>query len=140
MSVMYTAKVTAEGGRTGIAKSDDGNLEVTLTTPKSMGGDGAPGTNPEQLFAAGYSACFLGALKFIAGMQKVKIPADATVTVTVDFMKREDEIGFKIAPSVAVSLPGLDRDVAGKLVEAAHKACPYSHALRTTFEPEAVLL
>jgi len=137
MSVLYTANATAFGGRAGTAKSDDGNLEVTLTMPKSMGGDGAPGTNPEQLFAAGYSACFLSALKFVAGSEKVKLPADVSVSVSVGVGPREG--GFEIHPSVSVSIPGLDRAVAEGLVAKAHQVCPYSHAMRSAKEIPAVL-
>ncbi|MGG2476648.1 Ohr family peroxiredoxin, partial [Rhizobium sp. BR5] len=100
MPILYTTKASATGGRAGNAKSEDGVLDVTLTVPKELGGDGAVGTNPEQLFAAGYSACFLGALKFVAGKQKVKIPEDTTVTATVGIGPREDGTGFGIEVSL----------------------------------------
>ena len=94
MSVLYTAHAQASGGRTGTAHSDDGRLEVTLSTPKELGGDGGKGTNPEQLFAAGYSACFLGAMKFVAGQEKVKLPEDLSVAADVGIGPREDGGGF----------------------------------------------
>src|SRR3546814_18404131 len=97
MKILYTTKASAMGGRAGHAKSEDGVLDVDLTTPKEMGGDGARGTNPEQLFAAGYSACFLGALKAAARKEKVDIPADATVSAQVGIGPRDDGKGFGIA-------------------------------------------
>lgn len=134
MPILYTTKATATGGRAGNAKSENGALDVTLTVPKELGGDGATGTNPEQLFAAGYSACFLGALKNVAGKHKVKIPEDTTVTATVGVGPREDGTGFGIDVSLSVNIPGLDKAEAEKLVAAAHIVCPYSHALRTSTE------
>jgi Ohr subfamily peroxiredoxin len=139
MPILYTTKASATGGRAGHAVSENGVLDVTLTVPKELGGDGATGTNPEQLFAAGYSACFLGALKFVAGKEKVKIPEDATVTATVGIGPREDGTGFYISPSISVNLPGIDRETGEKLVAAAHIVCPYSHALRTSTEVSATL-
>ena len=139
MPILYTTKASATGGRAGRAVSENGVLDVTLTVPKELGGDGATGTNPEQLFAAGYSACFLGALKFVAGKEKVKIPDDATVTATVGIGPRDDGTGFYISPSISVNLSGVDREVAEKLVAAAHIVCPYSHALRTATEIPATL-
>jgi Ohr subfamily peroxiredoxin len=134
MPILYTTKATSTGGRVGSSKSEDGNLAVTLTSPKELGGDGAPGTNPEQLFAAGYSACFLGALKFVAGQAKVKIPAETTVTATVGLGPREDGGGFGIEVSLSVNIPGLDRATAEDLAAKAHIVCPYSHAMRTSTE------
>lgn len=134
MPILYTTKASATGGRAGNAKSEDGVLDVTLTVPKELGGDGARGTNPEQLFAAGYSACFLGALKAVAGKQKVKIPEDTTVTATVGIGPREDGTGFGIEVSLKVNIPGLEREKAEELVAAAHIVCPYSHAMRTSTE------
>lgn len=136
MPILYTTKATAVGGRAGSAKSHDGNLAVTLTMPKELGGDGAPGTNPEQLFAAGYSACFIGALKFVAGQAKVKIPAETSVTATVGIGPRADGGGFGIEVSLAVSIPGLDAATAEDLIAKAHMVCPYSHAMRTSTEVE----
>jgi len=139
MSILYTTKASATGGREGRAVSENGVLDVTLTTPKELGGNGATGTNPEQLFAAGYSACFLGALKYAAGQQKVKVPEDATVTATVGIGPRDDGTGFGIEVSISVDLPGVERDLAEKLVAAAHIVCPYSHAMRTATEVSAKL-
>ncbi|TWD48252.1 Ohr subfamily peroxiredoxin [Agrobacterium vitis] len=139
MSILYTTKASATGGREGRAISENGVLDVTLTTPKELGGNGATGTNPEQLFAAGYSACFLGALKFAAGQQKVKVPEDAKVTATVGIGPRDDGKGFGIEVSISVDLPGIDREVGEKLVAAAHIVCPYSHAMRTSTEVSATL-
>jgi osmotically inducible protein OsmC len=130
MPILYTTKASATGGRSGSAKSEDGVLAVTLTTPKQLGGDGAPGTNPEQLFAAGYSACFLGALKFVAGKEKVAIPADATVTATVGIGPRDDGQGFGIEAALAIHVPGLDKATVQSLAEKAHIVCPYSHATK----------
>jgi lipoyl-dependent peroxiredoxin len=139
MSILYTTKASATGGREGHAASEDGVLDVKLTTPKELGGNGATGTNPEQLFAAGYSACFLGALKFAAGQQKVKVPEDAKVTATVGIGPRDDGKGFGIEVSISVDLPGIDRETGEKLVAAAHIVCPYSHAMRTSTEVSATL-
>ncbi len=130
MKILYTTSATSIGGRSGHARSADGLLDVTLTTPKALGGDGAAGTNPEQLFAAGYSACFLGALKFVAGKEKVTIPEDARVTATVGIGPRNDGTGFSIDVDLEVSIPGLDAASARALVDKAHVVCPYSHATR----------
>ena len=134
MPILYTTRATSTGGRVGTSKSEDGNLSVNLTSPKELGGDGAPGTNPEQLFAAGYSACFLGALKYVAGQAKVKIPAETTVTATVGIGPREDGGGFGIEVALTVTIPGIDREVAEDLAAKAHIVCPYSHAMRTSTE------
>lgn len=129
IKTLYTTSATATGGREGRAVSDDGNLDVTLSTPKELGGAGGEGTNPEQMFAAGYAACFLSAMKFIAMQQKIALPADASVTATVGIGPRED-LGFGLEVGLKISLPGLDKDVSAKLVETAHVTCPYSHATR----------
>jgi osmotically inducible protein OsmC len=134
MPILYTTKATSTGGRVGSSKSEDGYLAVTLTSPKELGGDGAVGTNPEQLFAAGYSACFLSALKFVAGQAKVKIPAETTVTATVGVGPREDGTGFGIDVALSVHIPDLDTATAEDLVAKAHIVCPYSHAMRTSTE------
>jgi Ohr subfamily peroxiredoxin len=115
------------GGREGTARSDDGLLDVKLAPPPGLGGKGGA-TNPEQLFAAGYSACFIGALKFVAGQKKVAVPADTTVDAEVDIGPIPN--GFGIAARLNVSLPGLDRAVAQDLIDAAHIVCPYSNATR----------
>lgn len=130
MAILYTAHASATGGRTGNAKSDDGRLEVTLSTPKELGGDGGAGTNPEQMFAAGYSACFLGAMKFVAGQQKLKLPEETQVAADVGIGPRDDGTGFGIAVTLTITIPGLDKAEAQTLVEKAHVVCPYSHATR----------
>lgn len=134
MAILYTAQASATGGRAGRAVSSDGVLDVTLTVPKEMGGDGARGTNPEQMFAAGYSACFLGALKFVAGKEKVKIPEDTTISAKVGIGPRDDGAGFGIEVEITANIPGLDKAVAEDLVAKAHIVCPYSHAMRTSTE------
>ena len=135
MPILYTTKATATGGgREGNSKTEDGVLDVTLTVPKDLGGNGAHGTNPEQLFATGYSACFLGALRVVAGKEKVKLPDDTAVTASVGVGPREDGGGFGIDVSLKVNIPGLDKATAEDLVKKAHIVCPYSHALRTSTE------
>ena len=129
VDVKYSTKATATGGRDGHARSEDGVLDVKLSTPKELGGAGGEGANPEQLFAAGYSACFIGALKAAGAQMKVKVPADTKVTATVGIGPRS-EGGFGITTDLVVNLPGLDRDEAQKLVDAAHQICPYSNATR----------
>ncbi|MEA1647891.1 organic hydroperoxide resistance protein [Nitrospirillum sp. BR 11164] len=130
MPILYTTSATATGGREGQAKSVDGILDVKLTTPKELGGAGGNGTNPEQLFAAGYSACFLGALKFVAGKAKVKVPENATVSAQVGIGPREDGTGFGLDVALTITLPGVDAETANSLVQQAHIVCPYSHATR----------
>ena len=127
---IYSAHATSTGGRTGTAKSDDGRLSLTLDTPKEMGGNGGEGTNPEQLFAAGYSACFIGALKAVARGEKIKLPDDTSIDATVHIGENEDAPGFGIAAELAVRIPGIDRETAQSLVEKAHMVCPYSNATR----------
>ncbi|MBQ4848331.1 organic hydroperoxide resistance protein [Pseudoalteromonas sp. MMG013] len=127
-TVAYTANATATGGREGSARSDDGRLEVKLSTPKGLGGDDGAGTNPEQLFAAGYAACFIGALKFVAGQSKVSLPADTSIDAQVSIGPIEG--GFGIAAKLAVSIPNMDKSNAEALVEQAHQVCPYSNATR----------
>ncbi|MEL5299141.1 organic hydroperoxide resistance protein [Serratia nevei] len=126
--VVYRAHATATGGRDGRATSSDGVLDVKLGVPKEMGGAGGEVTNPEQLFAAGYSACFLGALKFVAAKEKVKIPAEAKIDGTVGI--GEIPNGFGIEVQLDISLPGVERSVAEDLVKKAHVVCPYSNATR----------
>ncbi len=134
MSILYTAQASATGGRAGRAVSDNGVLDVKLTVPKELGGDGATGTNPEQMFAAGYSACFLGALKAVAGKEKMKLSEDTTVTARVGIGPRDDGTGFHIEVALSVNIPGVERAVAERLAAAAHIVCPYSHAMRTSTE------
>ena len=129
VDVKYTTEATATGGRDGHARSQDGRFDVALSTPKELGGAGGDGSNPEQLFAAGYSACFIGALK-VAGQQlKVKLPDDVAVTAKVGIGPRSAG-GFGITTDLTVSLPGIDRAEAQRLVDAAHEICPYSNATR----------
>lgn len=125
--VLYTARVHTTGGRDGRAVSDDGLLDVQLTPPKGLGGAGGA-TNPEQLFAAGYSACYLSALKHVAGQQKVALPATAAVDASVDLGPIAQ--GFGLAVRMQIRLPGLERAAAQALVDAAHQVCPYSNATR----------
>lgn len=139
MNILYTTRATATGGRTGSAKTEDGAFAVTLVTPKELGGPGGEGNNPEQLFASGYSACFLGAIKFAAGKQGVTVPDDASVTATVGIGPRDDGEGFGLDVALAVSLPGLDRDTAQKVVDQAHIVCPYSHATRNGLDVRITL-
>ena len=131
-SAVYTAHAHTTGGRTGTSKTDDGRLEVTLDTPKAMGGNDGPGTNPEQLFAAGYSACFLGALKAVARGEKVKVPDETTIDASVSFGENANEgaKGFNIAVELKVTIPGFERAQAEDLVHKAHQICPYSNATR----------
>jgi len=133
VQVLYQTSATAAGGRTGKARSDDGRLEVELSTPKELGGPGGAGTNPEQLFAAGYAACFLGALK-VAGQQlKVNVPPESSITATVGIGPRSQG-GFGITANLAIALPGVDAERARTLVEAAHQICPYSNATRNNVD------
>ena len=126
--VLYTAHATSTGGREGSSKSSDGVLDVKLTTPKELGGNGATGTNPEQLFAAGYSACFLGAMKHVAMMEKVALPAATSITADVGI--GPIPAGFGIQVAMTITIPGMERAAAEKLVQAAHGVCPYSNATR----------
>ncbi|MES5815485.1 organic hydroperoxide resistance protein [Pseudoxanthomonas sp. Soil82] len=126
--ILYAATATATGGREGRALSSDRVLDVHLSTPRELGGAGGPGTNPEQLFAAGYSACFLGALKFVAGKQKVALPADTTVTGKVGI--GAIPAGFGIEAELTIAAPGVPRDTLQALVDQAHTVCPYSNATR----------
>jgi Ohr subfamily peroxiredoxin len=135
--VLYEATATATGGRDGRAASDDGQLSVKLTTPKALGGPGGEGTNPEQLFAAGYSACFLGALKLVAGKAKVSLPEETAITGQVGIGPLDG--GFGIQATLNVNLPGLDQEQAQTLVEKAHQVCPYSNATRGNIDVELVV-
>lgn len=126
--VVYRSKATATGGRDGSAKSDDGKLNVKLSVPTDMGGAGGDGTNPEQLFAAGYSACFLGALQLVAGKEKVQLPQDTSITGEVGLGKIPG--GFNIEVDLNVNAPGMDQQQLQALVDKAHGVCPYSNATR----------
>ena len=126
--ILYTAHATSTGGREGGSKTPDGVLDVKLTTPKELGGNGATGTNPEQLFAAGYSACFIGAMKHVAMVQKIALPADTSIKADVGI--GPIPAGFGIQVAMTITIPGMERAAAEKLVEAAHAVCPYSNATR----------
>lgn len=128
---IYTATATATGGRAGTAETSDARLKATLSTPKALGGDDGPGTNPEQLFAAGYAACFIGALKAVAGRQKLRLPAEVSITSQVAIGPMTGKAGaFAIAVDMAVSVPGMERAAVEQLVADAHEVCPYSNATR----------
>jgi len=131
--VLYTAKTHTTGGRDGASRSSDGILDVKLSSPGTNGG----GTNPEQLFAAGWSACFIGALKVAAQQQKVSLPADVAVDAEVDLGTNSG--GYLLQARLNVSLPGLDREAAQKLLETAHQLCPYSKATRNNIDVEVKL-
>ena len=135
--IMYTAKTHTTGGRDGKSVSDDGLLNVNLALPEVMGGTGTA-TNPEQLFAAGYSACFIGALRHVAGLKKIKVPDGVAIDASVDIGPIPQ--GFGIAVKLMISLPGLDRAVAQDLIDTAHKVCPYSNATRGSIEVTLVLV
>jgi Ohr subfamily peroxiredoxin len=130
MKALYVTNATATGGRDGRAATDDGKLQVKLTTPKELGGGGGEATNPEQLFAAGYAACFLSAIKYVAAQSKTKIADESAVTASVGVGPRDDGQGFGLDVALAISLPGLDPSAAKELVAKAHIVCPYSHATR----------
>ncbi len=129
VNVLYKTKAKATGGRDGQSATLDGTLAVKLTTPKELGGPGGAGNNPEQLFAAGYAACFIGAMKFVASQGGPKVPADTSVTSTVGIGPRS-EGGFGLDIALEVSLPGIPRADAEALVAKAHQVCPYSNATR----------
>ncbi|HTI69949.1 MAG TPA: organic hydroperoxide resistance protein [Candidatus Limnocylindria bacterium] len=130
MKILYTAQATSTGGREGHSRTSDGVLDLTLSSPKEMGGGGGPGTNPEQLFACGYSACFLGAVRFVAGKAKLRIPPEATVTAKISIGPRDDGGGFGLEAVLTINVPGLDRATVENLVAQAHIVCPYSNATR----------
>lgn len=135
--ILYQAQATASGGRDGKAASDDGQLSVKLTTPKELGGAGGEGTNPEQLFAAGYSACFLGALKLVASKAKAELPEETAITGQVGIGPEGE--GFGLAVTLNVHTPGLDQKQAEELVHKAHQVCPYSNATRNNVPVELVV-
>ena len=136
-NVLYTAHATATGGREGSAKTDDGRLSVKLSTPKEIGGNGGDGTNPEQLFACGYSACFLGALKLVAGKEKVDLPENTTVSAAVGI--GPIPTGFGLAVELTVSAPGVDQTKLKDLVDKANVVCPYSNATQNNIKVKLTL-
>ena len=129
--VLYTAHATSTGGRDGTTRTSDGLLDLKLAVPKEMGGAGG-GVNPEQLFASGYSACFIGALKFVAGAQKIALPADVSINASVGIGQIPQGFGIEVA--LEVSIPGMDRAAAEALVAKTHEVCPYSNATRDNIE------
>ena len=137
-NVLYTAHATSTGGREGTSKSSDGVLDVKLTTPKELGGNGAIGTNPEQMFAAGYSACFVGAMKHVAMMDKITLPDDTSIKAEVGI--GPIPAGFGIQVAMTITIPGMERAAAEKLVQAAHAVCPYSNATRGNIDVTITLV
>lgn len=136
--IAYRAHATATGGRQGKAHTSDGSLSVTLTTPTELGGPGGEGTNPEQLFAAGYSACFLGALKHVAGQEDVSLPDDASVEGHVGI--GAIPTGFGIEVELNIHLPGVERSTAQNLIDKAHVVCPYSNATQGNIDVTLTLV
>jgi len=138
MQVIYKAVVTSTSGRDGRAVSSDNNLDVKLSTPRELGGAGGAATNPEQLFAAGYSACFLSAVKYVAGQSKIVIPADANIRAEVGIGQIPG--GFGLDVELFIDLPGVNADVANDLVQKAHQVCPYSNATRNSLQVRLTLV
>jgi Ohr subfamily peroxiredoxin len=138
MKIVYTTKATASNGGRGVgdAQTEDGRLGVRFSTPKAMGGDDGPGTNPEQLFALGYSACFLGAMRAAAKKAGKSLPEDATVTAEVSFADREDNVGYGIVAKLVGNVPGWEKADVEATMKAAHDICPYSNLIRMTHEVE----
>ena len=132
--VLYTGKTHTTGGREGASRSADGRLDIALSLPGSTGS----GTNPEQLFGAGWSACFIGAMGLAAAKMKISLPSDVAVDAEVDLGKTSD--AFFLQARLNVSLPGLERDVAQSLVDAAHQTCPYSKAIRNNVDVAITLV
>lgn len=135
MQVLYTANASATGGRDGRGVSSDKALDVALSTPKELGGAGGPGTNPEQLFAAGYAACFLSAMKLVGGGLKTPIPSDSRIDASVGIGPNAQG-GFSLAVKLAVTTPGMDQGAAQAVVDKAHQVCPYSNATRGNIDVE----
>jgi lipoyl-dependent peroxiredoxin len=133
-NALYHAHGHATGGRTGEGATDDGRLSVKLSTPKELGGDSGPGTNPEQLFSIGYSACFLGAMKFVAGKEKITLSPETKVAADIGIGPRDDGTGFGITAALTITAPGLEKSVAEDLVQKAHIVCPYSNAIHKTID------
>ena len=135
--VLYTAHAKATGGRDGRAVSSDNVLDVKLTTPRELGGAGGAGSNPEQLFAAGYSACFIGAMRYVAGTQKIVLPADTSIEGSVGI--GQIPTGFGIQVELKISVPGMPREQVEALVQKAHIVCPYSNATRGNIDVKLVV-
>ena len=138
---IYTAHATSTGGRTGTTESSDGAIKLALVTPKELGGPGGVGANPEALFAAGYSACFIGAMKAVAARQKIALPADVSISADVSIGPMTGKEGaFGISVAMAVTVPGMAKADAEKLVAAAHEVCPYSNATRGNIDVALTVL
>jgi len=135
---LYTAKATSTGGREGTAKSADGRLNLVLSTPKGLGGNDGPGTNPEQLFAVGYSACFIGALKVAAMGEKIKLPDDIAVDAEVGIGPIAGG-AFGVSAKLTIRAPGIERSVLERVVTRAHHICPYSNATRGNIEVDIIV-
>lgn len=136
--IIYRTKSTASGGRDGTAKTADGHLAVSLSTPKELGGAGGQGTNPEQLFASGYAACFSSAAKLVAAHEKIQLPDDFEITADVGIGPTEG--GFAIDVELLISLPGMDKSQAETIINKAHQVCPYSNAIRGNVDVRLKLL
>jgi Ohr subfamily peroxiredoxin len=139
IDVKYRTSATTTGGKDSRVRSEDGHLQAQLSAPKELGGAGGEGTNPEQLFAAGYSACFLSALKFAGHQMKVELPQTVSVKATVGVGPRK-EGGYGLAADLAIGMPGIDRHIAQSVVDAAHKTCPYSNATRDNIDVTVTLV
>jgi lipoyl-dependent peroxiredoxin len=136
--VLYIARAKATGGRDGRAVSESGNLDLKLTKPRELGGAGGPGTNPEELFAAGYSACFIGAMKFVAARDRISLPSDVSVEGSIGIGPIPNAFG--IEATLKISLPGMSRTEAESLVQKAHVVCPYSNATRGNIDVRLIVL
>ncbi len=130
MKALYTTKSVSTGGRDGSTRSEDGELDLALSVPKELGGPGGDGTNPEQLFACGYSACFIGAIKFVAEQDKIKVSPDISIEATVGIGLNTEGEGFSISVDMLIDIPGMEKTAAEALVAKAHLVCPYSNATR----------
>lgn len=139
MKAIYTATATSTGGRDGRSVSSDKKLDVKLSVPKDLGGTGGEGTNPEQLFAAGYSACFIGALKHVAASKKISLPKEPEITADVGIGENPKGAGFAITVKLTIRLPGLDEAAKQSLVDTADQVCPYSNAIRDNVDVELVI-
>ena len=138
VQTLYTAEVTATNGRNGHVRSSDGSVDLDLSAPPALGGTGKPGANPEQLFAAGYAACFLGAVKLVARTRKITPSAEPTVTAKVGM--GPVAVGYALTVELKVLLPGLEKSVAEEVVAGAHERCPYSNATRGNIDVKLTVL
>ena len=136
--ILYRGKASSTGGRDGRTKTEGGDIDVRLTTPKELGGGGGQGANPEQMFAAGYSACFIGAMKFAASQQKMKLPDDTSIEGIVGIGQIPG--GFGINAELKISVPGMDKEQVKAIVDKAHTICPYSNATRGNIEVKLTVI